>query len=212
MLTPWPLQPLPIKVFVALCVALEMVALAGALAGWGSQARDVLVVFGGFWPDLLGPARPAYGAQPVLMFATCVFLHGGPMHLFMNMVGLLWLGPLVVRRTRAAAFWPIAGVSALAAGGLFALMATSGAPMVGASGVLFGFLGTVVAWHVLDMRARGEALVSLLPQAAFFIALNVALTLVSPAGIAWQAHLGGFLGGALCGSLTWGRPALRRRS
>ena len=105
------------KLFLFACVFFEIVALAGMLAGYGASMRGFLVAVGGFWPDLLKGATPAFAGQPVFMFGTPAFLHGGPLHLFMNMVGRLWLGPLVVRRTRAAAFWPIAGVSALAAGG-----------------------------------------------------------------------------------------------
>ncbi|MEL6913609.1 MAG: rhomboid family intramembrane serine protease [Pseudomonadota bacterium] len=203
MVVPWQLQPVPVRLFVIACVLAEMLALAGALTGFGSQIRNAMVGLGGFWPTVLKGASPLFAAQPVTMFGTAAFLHGGPMHLFMNMVGLLWLGPMVLDRLGAAAFWPIAGLSALAAGGVFALLAQGSAPMVGASGVLFGFLGVVAVWQVLDALDRKESLAPLLGPSLLFIGLNVALTIASPASIAWQAHLGGFLGGALCGCLTW---------
>ncbi|MEM1102053.1 MAG: rhomboid family intramembrane serine protease [Pseudomonadota bacterium] len=209
MLTQWPDQPRPVKLFVIVCVLLELCALAGALAGFGSQVRNAMVGLGGFWPSVLKGASPLFAAQPVTMFATATFLHGGPMHLFMNMVGMLWLGPMVLDRVGTAAFWPVAGLSALGAGGVFVLLSDTSAPMVGASGVLFGFLGVVAAWQVLDAQARGESLGPLLPPTLAFLALNIALSLLSPASIAWQAHLGGFLGGALCGCLTWKSPRPR---
>ena len=32
------------------------------------------------------------------MFATSAILHGGPLHFLMNMLGLMWLGPIIVNR------------------------------------------------------------------------------------------------------------------
>ena len=208
----WALQPQPVKLFLFACVFFEIVALAGMLAGYGASMRGFLVAVGGFWPDLLKGATPAFAGQPVFMFGTTAFLHGGPLHLFMNMVGLLWLGPIIVDRVGKAAFWPIAGLSALGAGGLFAALASSGTPSVGASGVLFGFLGTVALWEILDRCARRDSLMPVVQNGLAFLAINVALTLASPGNIAWEAHVGGFLAGTLCGFITWHRPYLPHRS
>ena len=198
--------------FLSACVFFETVALASMLLGTGGSMRGFLIAIGGFWPDLLKGASPAFVGQPILMFATTAFLHGGPVHLFMNMVGLLWLGPIIINRLGAPAFWPIAGLSALGAGGLFALLASSGTPAVGASGVLFGFLGTVALWEVFDRYARRENLMPIVQQGLALLAINLTLALVSPGTIAWQAHLGGFLAGALCGLITWQRPYSSRWS
>ena len=210
MLVPWSLQPQPVKHFPSACVFLEMIALAGMLTGTGVSMRNFLIAIGGFWPDLLKGALPAYPGQPVAMFATTAFLHGGLAHLFMNMVGLLWLGPIIVNRLGTPAFWPIAGLSALGAGALYAVLASSGTPSVGASGVLFGFLGTVALWKVLDRYARRDSLMPIVRQGIGFLTINVALTFASAGTIAWQAHLGGFLVGALCGLITWQRPYASR--
>ena len=212
MLVPLSLQPQPVKVFLFACVFFELVALAGMLLGAGTGMRGFLIAVGGFWPDLLKGAAPAFIGQPFLMFATTAFLHGGPLHLFMNMVGLLWLAPIIINRLGAAAFWPIAGLSALGAGGLFALLASSGTPSVGASGVLFGFLGTVALWEVLDRKARREFLMPIARQGLVLLSINVALTLASPGNIAWGAHLGGFLAGVFCGLITWQHPYASRWS
>lgn len=201
------LQPQPVRIFLSVCMFLELVSLACLLLGLGDSMRNFLITIGGFWPDLLRGATPIYPGQPVLMFATSALLHGGLLHLFMNMVGLMWLGPIIVNRLGSHAFWPIAGLSALGAGGLYATLAgPGGIPAVGASGVLFGFLGTVALWETLDQWARRENLMPLLQHGIALLSINVALTLANTSAIAWEAHLGGFLAGALCGLLTWRRP------
>jgi rhomboid protease GluP len=206
----WSLQPQPVKAIVSVCVFFEIVALAGMLSGTGESMRSFLIVIGGFWPDLLKGASPVFAGQPIVMFGTSAVLHGGPLHLFMNMVGLLWLAPIIIDRLGRSAFWPMAGLSALGAGGLFAALANSGTPSVGASGVLFGFLGAVAMWEILDRYARRDSLMPVIQNGLALLAINVALTLASPGNIAWTAHLGGFLAGALGGVITWQRPYASR--
>jgi membrane associated rhomboid family serine protease len=199
--TPWPQQPLPIKVFATTCGLLELLAFAGDLAG--ANVRSVLIGIGGFWPGLMQGAAPLYPGQPVLMFATSAVLHGGLLHLFMNMVALMWLGPMIIERLGERAFWPVAGLSALGSGAVYALLSNGGTPMVGASGILFGLIGVLAAWSYFDRRASGESLRPLLDQTVAFLTLNIALTLLSSGMIAWQAHLGGLLAGIACGWFTW---------
>jgi membrane associated rhomboid family serine protease len=206
MFVPLSQQPQPVQVFLSACLLFELVVLVSMPFGAEDSMRRFMITLGGFWPDLLKGAAPIFAGQPVLMFATSALLHGGVLHLFTNMVGLLWLGPIIVNRLGTSAFWYIAALSALGAGGLFAALSVTGMPSVGASGVLFGFLGTVVTWEVLDRQARRESLKPLVQQGFALLAINVVLTLSSVAAIAWQAHLGGFLAGVLCGTITWRGP------
>ncbi|MEL7256824.1 MAG: rhomboid family intramembrane serine protease [Pseudomonadota bacterium] len=206
MLANWGALPAHVRVFVSLCVALEAFASSGYLIGAADSVRHAMTTLGGFWPRLLSDAPPLYAGQSIVMFATSAFLHGGPLHLFMNMFALMWLGPVVVNRLGEQAFWPIAGLSALGAGGLFAMLSTSSVPMVGASGVLFGLIGAIATWELLDRLDRGQDLKPIIEQALVFAALNVALTLMSGM-IAWQAHAGGLIAGVICGILTWSRKS-----
>ncbi|MDJ0822809.1 MAG: rhomboid family intramembrane serine protease [Paracoccaceae bacterium] len=206
MVTEWASQPRVVKAFFIACVAFEVLALLATAVGAGTFMRNAMLVFGGFWPATLMGAPEAYPGQAVAMFATSAVLHGGPLHLFMNMIGLLWLGPRIVDRVSAAGFWPLAGLSAIGAGLVFTLLANERTPMIGASGVLFGFLGALGAWEVADRISRKQELRSLWEPALVFLALNVALALLSGGTIAWTAHLGGFLAGVLCGLLTWKPP------
>ena len=206
MFVPLSLQPQPVRIFLCICVFFELVVVLSMPFGAGDSMRRFLITMGGFWPDLLKGATPVFAGQPVTMFATSAVLHGGVLHLFMNMVGLVWLGPIIVNRLGTPAFWYIAALSALGAGGLFAALSAIGTPSVGASGVLFGFLGTVGTWEVLDKHARRESLKPLVQHGIALLAINVALTLSSAAVIAWEAHLGGFLAGVLCGVITGRGP------
>lgn len=205
--------PFPLRVFVMICLLVEFLALLGLFAGIGNGLRNLAVALGGFWPALLYGQEGFYPGQAIVMFASSTVIHGGPLHLGMNMMGLLWLGPPVIARVGERGFWPIAGLSALGAGALFALLTQEPTPMVGASGVLFGLLGALGTWAVLDLRAMGRSLRPLLAPTLSFVGFNVALTLAVPGTLAWEAHLGGALGGALAGWVAWQPPrrwSLRR--
>ncbi|MEM6482050.1 MAG: rhomboid family intramembrane serine protease [Pseudomonadota bacterium] len=195
--------PAPIKHFILICVFLEFCALTGMVMGFGPTVRNLMLLAGGFWPGMLFGGPSLYPGQPVTMFASSAFLHANLTHLAMNMIGLVWLGPMIVNRLGVQAFWPIAGLTAIGSGLVFTWLSSTMTPMVGASGVIFGLLGVVAIWDLLDRIRRRDSLRPLIQHALVFLALNVALTLLYPGAIAWQAHLGGLLAGGLCGVLTW---------
>lgn len=205
-------MPRPVKAIAVVSALLELVATSGYLIGAGDNLRQLMLAFGAFWPGLLSGSPGLFPGQAVTMFATSPLLHGGLLHLFMNMVALLWLGPIIIDRAGQRAFWPIVGLSALGSGAMFAALSQTAAPMVGASGVLFGFIGVVAVWDLLDRIRYRAPLRPLIEQAAVFVALNVALMLLAGGAIAWQAHLGGLLAGLACGFLTWpGAPRYQLR-
>ena len=182
----------------ALCVLPEVLLQGADLGLWGgAQWRNLAYGWFGFWPGLLYDWRPNYAAQPVAMFVTYGFLHGGLEHLGVNMITLIWLGTAVIDRVGARAFWLIYLVSLLGGGVGFGLLTNTTSPMVGASGALFGLTGSILVWTITDRR--GEAL-SLWPvgrAVLWLVMLNVILWLVTGGQLAWQTHLGGFIAGAL---------------
>jgi len=170
-----------------------------------AQGQRLLVLRGGAipyeivnWVDI-GP--PDLLPLPGSIF-TSMFLHGGWMHLIGNMWFLWIFGDNVEERLgtiRFVIFYFLVGaVGALAQS--FSLP-TSQAPMVGASGAIAGVLGgyvmlfprakvvTFVAipllWHVRDITAWVFLGLWFLGQ--FLIPCN--------SGVAWMAHVGGFLAG-----------------
>jgi membrane associated rhomboid family serine protease len=77
--------------------------------------------------------------------------------------------------------------------------------MVGASGGIFGMLGTMKRWEWRFLREHG------LPKRRFwttvivFALINVVLSFgsgIAGGGIAWEAHLGGFVVGWLAGGFV----------
>ena len=128
---------------------------------------------------------------------TYQFLHGGWVHVGVNMLSLAAFGAPVERilgPRRFVAFYLSAGVMA----GLIHVLFYSGSsdPVVGASGAISGVFGAVL----MLLRASGR-MSSLLPVAGIWIALNVFFGIFGGtpgAGsepVAWLAHIGGFVYG-----------------
>ncbi|MFY8115558.1 MAG: rhomboid family intramembrane serine protease [Rhabdaerophilum sp.] len=121
---------------------------------------------------------------------TAGFLHFGLMHLVANAICLIaWGVPL--ERGLGPSRMVILFLGSILAGSIGSLFLHS-EPFIsaGASGGASGLLGALFAFWLL----RDIAL-----PASFFainIGLNIAVTIFVP-GIDWQAHLGGFAGGAI---------------
>lgn len=150
-------------------------------------------------------ANSAAYSLPSLGLASVghAFLHADWVHVLVNTGMLLALGAPVARRHSAFRFLVIFFVSA-AVGALvfFALRDGNSAPAIGASGGVSGILAAAFML-MAHPRAGWPELVSrqFLQTSAAFVLLNVALAFVGPslfgAAIAWDAHLGGYVGGAL---------------
>lgn len=160
---------------------------------------------------IFGNARLPEGFVMVPAWATVftsMFLHGGWMHLIGNMLYLWIFGDNVedsMGHGRYAVFYLLCGVAAVLAQSL--PDTTSQVPMIGASGAISGVLG---AYLLLYPKARVLVMIPLgfvmkahyLPAAAvlgFYFVLQIIMTAMTPAGsggIAFAAHLGGFVAGA----------------
>ena len=148
----------------------------------------------------LVPASYTAGGSLVSQFLapiTYQFLHGGWLHVGINMVSLAAFGAPVERLLgvpRFVLFYLSAGV---VAGFVQVLLyPASHDPVIGASGAVSGVFGAVL----MLMRYVGS-LPSLYPVAGIWIALNVFFGLfggmpgAAGAQVAWAAHVGGFLYG-----------------
>lgn len=140
-------------------------------------------------------------------FVTSMFLHGGLLHLGSNLLFLWVFANNVEDRLGHLRFALLYLAAGLAAAGLQILPDPSSTlPMIGASGALSGVLG---AYFMLFPRAR---VVVFLPfsfmllheiRAAWLLAiwfgfqLWSAFTAPAGAGVAWWAHVGGFVAGAV---------------
>lgn len=151
---------------------------------------------------------------------SSIFLHGGWMHIIGNMWSLWIFGDNVEDRMGRLGFLCFYVLSGLAAGVLhIAFNPTSPVPTVGASGAIAGVMG---AYLLLFPRATVITLVPMfiflqtveLPAVVFlglwflmnlWSGLGALAAHTQAGGVAWWAHIGGFLVGIL-----WALP-LRRR-
>jgi len=185
---------------IALCVAVQLLSLAAPrLDKW-------LLLHGALWPPLLDGVRPMFPGQQVTMFLTYGFLHGGLLHLGMNMLALYVLARSLSQAMSGGAMVGLYALSQVAAGVAQLWLSDSPLPVVGASGAIFGLAGAEIAIAARILLARGGSLRPLAGPVVQFVALNVALTLAVP-NIAWQAHLGGALAGMVMGALYRPRRA-----
>ena len=186
---------------IVICIVIEAV-LQGADHGlWGSRRwRALAYQNGGFWRGLLDDWRPNYAAQPMAMFASYSFLHGGFVHLLVNMVTLGSLGRLVIDHVGQGRFLAIYTLSALGGAVGFAVLSNAVQPMVGASGALFGLAGALTGWEYTARRLANEGIGPVLRVLALLLALNLVMYWAMDGHLAWETHLGGFIAGWVA---TW---------
>jgi membrane associated rhomboid family serine protease len=146
---------------------------------------------------------------------TAMFMHGGWMHIIGNLVFLKAFGPEIedaMGRLGFSAFYVLSGVAASLAQIL--AMPDSNIPNLGASGAIAGVMGAFLITYPHD-RIRTLFFfgiftrITLIPAALmigiwFLIQLFSeigAVASVQAGGVAYMAHLGGFIFGAVSGRL-----------
>lgn len=196
---------------------------------WIGPAADNLIAYYGMIPArvvAIGSISPVASGQALLTLLTALFLHGGVLHLVGNMLYLFIFGPAVETRfgsKRYFYFYLAAGI----AGNLAMVFIDPAArvPVIGASGAIAAVLG---AYFVLYPRARiltilpvffliefieVPALVYLLLWFGWqlFSALQSHAFQSMAGGVAWWAHIGGFLFGLASAPLLARKEAAARR-
>ncbi len=173
----------------------------------GARSFEIFLFHWGYTPDFIfGDLASMAPASIYLTPLTSMFLHGGWLHLIGNM-WFLWIfgnnvedyfGP-----TKYILFYLVSGIAAIALYTLF--NPGSQVPLVGASGAIAGVMG---AYIVLHPRADITCLLFFffitfvtLPAKIvlglwfFYQILMSLLGSTSGGGVAWLAHVGGFVFG-----------------
>ena len=177
------------------------------------------------------PALPGGEISAVTSFFTYMLVHGDLTHLVVNGIWMLAFGSAVARRVGGLRFWGFSILCGLAGAALhLALHFGELVPMVGASAAISGQMagalrlmasagtGTLAfgrAASTLPLASVWDTLRN--PQILLFMFIWAALNVVfgmgylelqgGGGGIAWEAHIGGFL----CGLLSIGLFDARRR-
>ncbi len=191
------------------------------LGGGGEEALQQAVTTWG-----VVPARVASDPGPLtwLTFVTSMFMHGGFMHILGNMLYLWIFGNNiedVLGRFWFIIFYLLCGFAASAA--QVAVSWGSPVPGIGASGAIAGVLAAYLLFFptarvdtliFLGLFARIAALPAVLVLGLWFVLqlFNGALSfgISQSGGVAWFAHIGGFVAGLiLC--LPWIARARRKR-
>ncbi|MDO9487942.1 MAG: rhomboid family intramembrane serine protease [Sphingomonadaceae bacterium] len=199
---------------IMLCVAVQLLA---TLAGHNMLVE--LAVRAGLMPArLTGVVDLGVTAVPApLTLVTSLFVHGGWLHLILNLLFLLIVGRMVewvIGPARLVGLFVVGGV----AGGLLQTLMSpeSTLPVIGASGAIaavFACYATLFAKSRANARTfLGVTISSEVLTALWFAAVWIILQLMTGAafnagggGIAIWAHIGGFVAGLLIA-----RPLARR--
>jgi membrane associated rhomboid family serine protease len=195
----------------------------------GPMTERIILTFGYIPARLVDPASFRYQSWEVaITLVTSLFLHGGVVHLIGNLIYLWVFGDAVEEAIGRPWFFLVY----LASGAVGSLTHTllyphSLIPSIGASGSIAGLLG---AFLVLRPHARIVTLFPLviywamaeIPAVLFlpvwfgmqffngFLSLGAASRTAEVSGVAWWAHVGGFLFGAIVAVLfRRARPAAR---
>ncbi|HUY27007.1 MAG TPA: rhomboid family intramembrane serine protease [Candidatus Binataceae bacterium] len=203
----------------------------------GSQARGFVARFA-MAPERISEACAALAyrqavwrlapiAERLATIVTAMFLHAGLWHIAGNMLYLFIFGAAVEFRMgsrRYLVFYFAAGIAAALA--TVAMAPASPIPVIGASGAIAGVLGayfiffprgrilTVLPLFVFIQMTEIPAVIYLL--AWFAVQLYAGISQprhgAIAGGVAWWAHVGGFLFGMLAGPMLARAPKRRRRA
>ncbi|WRZ91828.1 rhomboid family intramembrane serine protease [Streptomyces sp. NBC_01007] len=134
---------------------------------------------------------------------TSMFLHSPSSytHIIFNMLSLWWVGGPLEAALGRARYITLYFVSGLAGSALTYLLAAPNQPSLGASGAIFGLFG---ATAVLMRRLKYD----MRPVIALLV-INLIFTF-GWSNIAWQAHIGGLVGGVVVGYAMVHAPRERR--
>ena len=131
---------------------------------------------------------------------TAAFLHGGVLHLGLNMWALYVLAP-VVERVYGNAFFLIVYLFSALAGSAASILWKQHVVSVGASGAVFGVYGALLVYLVVQKGSLPSSVLQQLYASALpFVGYNLVYGFIGT-GIDNAAHVGGLLGGLLMGAV-----------
>lgn len=143
------------------------------------------------WLDRFGIAPHQLIGLRGILFAP--FLHGNLPHLIANTVPFLILGWLVMLQ-ETSDFWIVTMITMIVGGLGVWLFAAPGSLHIGASGLIFGYLGFLLLRGYFQ-RNFASILLSIVVGVVYGGLIWGVLP--TQPGISWQGHLFGFLGGVL---------------
>lgn len=168
------------------------------------ELKTLFIVLGIFWvveildAVLFQGALDQFGIQPRSIIGLrgivlAPFLHGGFPHLIANSIPFLTLGWLTMIQ-ETSDFYIVSILSALVGGAGVWLFAGAGSVHIGASILIYGYLGFLLLRGLFQRN-----LPSIFLSVLVFVLYGGLVFGIFPSqvGVSWQGHLFGFIGGAL---------------
>ncbi|MGW5096098.1 rhomboid family intramembrane serine protease [Streptomyces nodosus] len=183
------------KVLIGINLAVFLVQLS-----LGDRFTERFFLVGQAYIDAHGPLEGVAEGQWYRLL-TSMFLHGTYIHILFNMLSLWWIGGPLEAALGRARYLALYFASGLAGSALTYLIAAPNQASLGASGAIFGLFG---ATAVLMRRLRYD-----MRPVIVLLVINLIFTF-GWHNIAWQAHIGGLVGGVLVGYAMVHAPRERR--
>ncbi|KAL6204566.1 hypothetical protein ACLB2K_021833 [Fragaria x ananassa] len=146
-----------------------------------------------------------HGHHQAWRLLSCMWLHAGVFHILANMLSLVFIG---IRLEQEFGFVRIGLVYVISGfgGSLLSALFIDGGISVGASGALFGLLGSMLSELISNWTIYANKLAALLTL-IFIIIINLAVGILPH--VDNFAHIGGFVSGFLLGFVFLIRPQFK---
>jgi len=147
--------------------------------------------------------KPMILAGEWLRLLTAGFVHANILHLAMNLYSFYFLGRMMEGTMPRYMYLLLVAVSVVM-GNLFVFAAEGNEVCVGLSGGIYGVLGSYLLLMFVSGMYKNKRF---LAQITHTLVINLLLNFLP--GVAWRAHLGGFIGGMMFSALFLKSPVIR---
>ena len=169
----------------------------------GLEWRSAAFLLFAFFPiEFNTPYKELFFGQNLLMFFSYSLLHGNFFHMIVNVAILFALGKQIEEQVGMINFILIFVSTAVIGAVTYQILASENpAPMVGASGGVFGFFGFLKGNELFFRLKNNLTILPFLNLVFGLVVLHIVLILLHPSiipfEIGWHGHLGGFVFGVL---------------
>ena len=169
----------------------------------GLEWRSAAFLLFAFFPiEFNTPYKELFFGQNFTMFVSYSLLHGNFFHMIVNVAILFALGKQIEEQVGMINFLLIFVSTAVIGAVVYQILASENpAPMVGASGGVFGFFGFLKGRELFFRLKNNLTILPFLNLVFGLVLLHIVLILLHPSiipfEIGWHGHLGGFVFGVL---------------
>ncbi len=175
-------KPIVTYIIIALCIIMFLVS-------GGGYNVNLLLLFGANYGPLVRNGE-------IYRLITCMFLHGGIVHIVLNMYSLFIIGPRIedfFGKKKFILIYLLSGISA----SLLSIGINGNTISIGASGAIFGLFGALI-YFANNYRGYIGAVIK--SQVVPIVIYNLLIGFFIP-GIDIYGHIGGLIGGLIVANM-----------